>query len=202
MKKQFIFLCLIAISTAAFSQSKYFFSENADAQGWFSFNADNEQYFRANLLNKSIFFIQPKVKIDSNHATWLASNFKGFATDEQAPIVGGIALPNSLKEDGSTGINDYSNTGAVVFKLPSCSSFKLLCSSKANYAFIGIYISTDGVKYKTIKEMIAAKSNDESSVGQFIFTAPDEVKSTNPVYIKIANASGERLIIHKAQIML
>lgn len=192
----------MAITTASFSQSKYFFTENTDAQGWFSFNEVNEQYFRTNLLNKSIFFIQPKVKIDSNHATWLASKFKGYATDEQTPIVGGIALPNSLKEDGSTGINDYSNTGAVVFKLPSCSSFKLLCSSKANYVFIGIYISTDGVNYKTIKEMLAAKSGDKSSVGQFVFTLPDEVKSTNPVYIKIANSSGERLIIHKAQIIL
>lgn len=202
MKKQLILLCLLAITTAAFSQSKYFFTENADAQGWFSFNAENEQYVRANLLDKSIFFIQPKVKINSNHATWLASNFKGYAIDGQTPIVGGIALPNSLKEDGSNGIKDYSNAGAVVFKLPSCSSFKLLCSSKANYAFIGIYTSTDGVNYKTVKEMIAAKSGDETPVGQFVFTAPDEVKSTQPIYIKIANASGERLIIHKAQIIL
>jgi len=202
MKKKLFLFCLLVTSSTIFSQPKFFFSENSDNQGWISFNAANGQYFRANLLNQTIFFVQPKVKIDGNHATWFAANFKGSATAEQTPIVGGFALPNSFKADGSHGINDYSNAGAVVFKLPSCSSFKLLCSCASTYAFIGVYISTDGLKYKTIKEFIAAKSDDETSVGQFSFTAPAEVTSAGPVFVKIANASGDRIIIHKAQIIL
>jgi hypothetical protein len=69
----------------------------------------------------------------------------------------------------------------------------VLFSTNARFAFVGVYISTDGINYKTISELgvkaTAGISSDEDKVGQFVFTAPSNVHSKNSIYIKISNAS-------------
>jgi hypothetical protein len=198
------FALLLSLNT--FSQKQNFFGDKVDAEGWFSFNQENNAYIRNQLDNQTLFLIHPEVQKNKNHATWYALNFTGAALATQTPIIGGIYLPNSFKADGTPGIKDYSNNGSVVFKLPSCTTFQLLFSTNARFAFVGVYTSTDGIKYKTISEpgvkATADISSDEDKVGQFVFTAPSTVHSKKPIYVKISNASAQALIIHKALITL
>jgi hypothetical protein len=205
--KNFALLAIaLLLSLISYSQNQNLFGEKIDAEGWFSFNLQNDAFIKNQLNDQTIFLIQPEVQKNKNHATWYALNFTGSALDSQTPITGGVYLPNSFKADGTNGIKDYSNNGAVVFKLPSCSSFKLLCSTNAPYAFLGVYTSTDGKNYKVISEpdikATASMPADENKTGQFVFTAPQAALSKTPVYIKISNASAQALIIHKALIIL
>jgi hypothetical protein len=205
--KNFALLAIaLLLSLISYSQNQNLFGEKIDAEGWFSFNLQNDAFIKNQLNDQTIFLIQPEVQKNKNHATWYALNFTGSALDSQTPITGGVYLPNSFKADGTNGIKDYSNNGAVVFKLPSCSSFKLLCSTNAPYAFLGVYTSTDGKNYKVISEpdikATASMSANENKTGQFVFTAPQAALSKTPVYIKISNASAQALIIHKALIIL
>ena len=205
--KNFALLAItLLLSLISYSQNQNLFGEKIDAEGWFSFNLQNDAFIRSQLNDQTIFLIQPEVKKNKNHATWYALNFPGSALASQTPITGGIYLPSSFKADGTIGIKDYSNNGAVVFKLPSCSSFKLLCSTNAPYAFLGVYTSTDGKNYKVISEpdikATASMTANENKTGQFVFIAPQAALSKTPVYIKISNASAQALIIHKAFIIL
>ena len=205
--KNFALLAIaLLLSLISYSQNQNLFGEKIDAEGWFSVNLQNDAFIKNQLNDQTIFLIQPEVQKNKNHATWYALNFTGSAFASQTPITGGIYLPSSFKADGTIGIKDYSNNGAVVFKLPSCSSFKLLCSTNAPYAFLGVYTSTDEKNYKVISEpdikATASMSADENKTGQFVFTAPSSALSKTPVYIKISNASAQALIIHKAFIIL
>ena len=206
MKNIALLAIALLLSLISYSQNQNLFGEKIDAEGWFSFNLQNDAFIKNQLNDQTIFLIQPEVQKNKNHATWYALNFTGSALESQTPITGGIYLPNSFKADGTNGIKDYSNNGAVVFKLPSCSSFKLLCSTNAPYAFLGVYTSTDGKNYKVISEpdikATASMPADENKTGQFVFTAPQAALSKTPVYIKISNASAQALIIHKALIIL
>lgn len=196
----------LLLSLFASSQKQNFFGEKVDSEGWFSFNTENNAYIRSVLNNNSIFLVHPEVQKNNNHATWYALNFQGAALSTQSPITGGILVPTSFKSDGSSGINDYSNNGSVIFKLPSCTSFKLLCSSNAPYAYVGIYRSNDGKKYSVISESVVSEKSqivrEENKSGQFVITLPSNVNSKDPVFIKISNASGQALVIHKALITL
>ena len=206
MKNIALLAIALLLSLISYSQNQNLFGEKIDAEGWFSFNLQNDAFIKNQLNDQTIFLIQPEVQKNKNHATWYALNFTGSALESQTPITGGVYLPNSFKADGTNGIKDYSNNGAVVFKLPSCSSFKLLCSTNAPYAFLGVYTSTDGKNYKVISEpdikATASMPADENKTGQFVFTAPQAALSKTPVYIKISNASAQALIIHKALIIL
>ncbi len=198
------FALLLSLITSA--QNQNLFSEKVDSEGWFSFNKENNAYITNQLNNQIIFLIQPEVKKNKNHATWYAFNFTGAALESQSPITGGIFLPNSFKADGTPGIKDYSNNGAIVFKLPSCTSFKLLCSTNAPYAFVGVYTSSDGNNYEVVSEpgvkATASISSGENKIGQFVFTCPSSVNSKTPIFVKISNASAQALIIHKALITI
>jgi hypothetical protein len=206
MKNIALLAIALILSLTTYSQNQNLFGEKIDAEGWFSFNLQNDAFIKNQLNDQILFLIQPEVQKNKNHATWYALNFTGSALESQTPITGGIYLPNSFKTDGTIGIKDYSNNGAVVFKLPSCAMFKLLCSTNAPYAFLGVYTSIDGKNYKIISEpdikATASMSSDENKTGQFVFTAPSSVLSRTPVYIKISNASAQALIIHKALIIL
>ena len=206
MKNTLLLAIALLLSLITYSQNQNFFGEKVDAEGWFSFNLQNDAFIKNQLNDQTIFLIQPELKKNIHHATWYAFNFVGSALESQTPITGGIYLPNSFKADGTNGIKDYSNNGAVVFKLPSCAMFKLLCSTNAPYAFLGVYTSTDGKNYKVISEpdikATASMPADENKTGQFVFTAPQAALSKTPVYIKISNASAQALIIHKALIIL
>ncbi len=206
MKDTLIIATALLISLNSLSQHQSYFRDKTDSESWFSFNTENNAYIRNVLNDKSIFLVHPEVQKNKNHATWYALNFAGSALSTQSPITGGIFLPTSFKSDGSPGINDYSNTGSVIFKLPSCTSFKLLCSSNAPYAFAGIYRSNDGKKYSLISESVIKERNqlvkDEKKMGQFELTLPSTVHSEDTVYIKIANASAQPLIIHKVSIFI
>ncbi|MDX9748139.1 MAG: hypothetical protein RBT57_06525 [Paludibacter sp.] len=206
MKDTLIIATALLISLNSLSQHQSYFRDKTDSEGWFSFNTENNAYIRNVLNDKSIFLVHPEVQKNKNHATWYALNFQGAALSTQAPVTGGIFLPTSFKSDGSPGINDYSNTGSVIFKLPSCTSFKLLCSSNAPYAFAGIYRSTDGKKYSVISESVINERSqlvkDEKKMGQFELTLPSAVYSKDTVYIKIANASAQPLIIHKVSVFI
>jgi len=206
MKNVALLAIALLLSLISYSQNQNFFGEKVDTEGWFSFNLQNDAFIRNQLNDQTIFLIQPEVQKNKNHATWYAFNFTGSALESQTPITGGILLPSAFKADGTIGIKDYSNNGAVVFKLPSCAMFKLLCSTNAPYAFLGVYTSTDGKNYKVISEpdikATASMSSGENKTGQFVFTAPSSVLSKTPVYIKISNASAQALIIHKVLIIL
>ena len=206
MKNSTLLALALLLSLVSYSQNQFFFGDKVDAEGWFSFNQENNAYIRNQLDNQTLFLIHPEVQKNKNHATWYALNFTGAALATQTPIIGGIYLPNSFKADGTPGIKDYSNNGSVVFKLPSCTTFKLLLSTNARFAFVGVYTSTDGINYKTISEpgvkATAGISSDEDKVGQFVFTAPSTVHSKKTIYVKISNASAQALIIHKALITL
>ena len=206
MRYTILLAIALLLSLITYSQNQNLFREKVDAEGWFSFNLQNDAFIRNQLNDQTIFLIQPEVKKNKNHATWYAFNFVGSALESQTSITGGILLPSAFKADGTIGIKDYSNNGAVVFKLSSCSSFKLLCSINAPYAFLGVYTSIDGKNYKVISEpdikATASMSSGENKTGQFVFTAPSAAQIKTPVYIKISNASAQALIIHKAFIIL
>jgi pectate lyase len=115
-------------------------------------------------------------------------------------ILTGTAAFNATKNDADytthTGaIVLPSNGGTAIFKLPSCTVFKLYLVRTGSYAG-NIYTSTDGETWG------AAKASLSGSKGVLETDYSTLVASASPVYVKIENTSTGGLNIYGADIRL
>lgn len=150
---------------------KSFFGETAPEDDYFWFTEENAPVLTALYADGSI----------SGSAKYNATRNDGAAVPEIADKTGAIMLAKEV--------------GDVIFKLPSCSQFRLYLVRTGSFKG-EVFVSTDGVNWgEKVRDITGVK-------GKLELDCSAEAASANPIYVRVVNTSTGGMQLYGARIAL